>query len=212
MLYYLSFLGIEGNSRDASEIHLILGGYSFGSLIASHLPAVDVIAELFRNASDDTTLGAIRQIARKVSASTEEQFSAQVQPPSAIPEDHSKKTPRPAISYLLVSPLLPPISLFLTLFSNFSLDVGMKTSAGGQQIPCPKPADQLHTYGTLVIYGNEDPFTPASKLRTWSDGIERVPGSRFESHEIDGAGHFWREDGVEAQARKVLRDWIGRIP
>lgn len=213
MLHYLSFLGLEADSESGSEeIHLILGGYSFGSLIASHLPAVDVIVDLFRNTSGSTTLGAIRQIAREVSALTEEQFSAQAQPPSASPEDNTENTPRPKVSYLLVSPLLPPISLFLTLFSKFSLGVGMETSAGGQQIPCPKPADQLRTYRTLVIYGNEDPFTPASKVRNWSAEIERVPGSRFESHEIDGAGHFWREDGVEAEARRVLREWIGRIP
>ncbi|CAK44641.1 hypothetical protein [truncated ORF], partial [Aspergillus niger] len=69
-----------------------------------------------------------------------------------------------AVSYLLVSPLLPPVNQFLTLFSKMSLDASAQTSsAPGQgkqgQIPCPKPADQLCAHETLAIFGDEDTFT-----------------------------------------------------
>ena len=223
MLYYLHSLGVGGTSesarRETSEkLHLILGGYSYGSLVASHLPAIDVLVDLFENAPNSTTLGAIRQIARKVSDQTSEISQNQTRPlpmDASSPrdkEDGSKKSLQgTTISYLLISPLLPPISQFLTLFSKFSLDVGMETSAQGKQIPCPKPVDQMRAHSTLAIYGNEDTFTSAGKLRKWSDETTRMPGGRFESHEINGAGHFWHEDGVELQARKVLRDWLGRI-
>ena len=219
MLYYLRFLGTGGTSEsgrqeESEEVHLILGGYSYGSLVASHLPAIDVLVDLFENASNGTTLDAIRQIARKVSDRTSE--ISQPQPMNASSsrdqKDGSKNSLQgTTISYLLISPLLPPVSQFLTLFSKFSLDVGMETSAQGKQIPCPKPVDQMRAHPTLAIYGNEDTFTSAGKLRKWSDETTRMPGSRFESREIDGAGHFWHEDGVELQARNVLRDWLGRI-
>ena len=223
MLYYLRFLGIGGTPelarRETSEkVHLILGGYSYGSLVASHLPAIDVLVDLFEDAPNDTTLGAIRQIARKLSDRTSEisQNLTQLLPMNAASsrdlEDGSKESLQgTTISYLLISPLLPPISQFLTLFSKFSLDVGMETSAQKKQIPCSKPVDQMRAHPTLAIYGNEDTFTSAGRLRKWSDETTRMPGSRFESHEIDGAGHFWHEDGVELQARNVLRDWLGRI-
>lgn len=218
MLYYLRFLGIRGISESARQetsgkVHLILGGYSYGSLVASHLPAIDVLVDLFENAPNGTTLGAIRQIARNVSDGTSEISQNPTQPlPMNVPDDGSKESLQgTTISYLLISPLLPPVSQFLTLFSKFSLDVGMETSVQGKQIPCPKPVDQMRAHPTLAIYGNEDTFTSAGKLRKWSDETTGIPGNRFESHEIDGAGHFWHEDGVELHARNVLRDWLGRI-
>lgn len=223
MVYYLRFLGVGGTSESArletsEKVHLILGGYSYGSLVASHLPAINVLVDLFENAPNGTTLGAVRQIARKVSDRTSEVSQNPTRPlpmdafsPRDQEDDSKKSLQGTTISYLLISPLLPPISQFLTLFSKFSLDVGMETSAQGKQISCPKPVDQMRAHPTLAIYGNEDTFTSAGKLRKWSDETTRMPGSRFESHEIDGAGHFWHEDGVELQARNVLRDWLGRI-
>lgn len=202
MLHYLDSLEAEG------DVHIILGGYSYGSMIASHLLGIEVVAGLLENAPNDSAMSAICQTAKEMATSTNGRLTMQVRSSS---QEASKTAPPGTISYLLISPILPPISSFLTLFGNFSIDVQMGPSAPGKHIPCPKPADKLSAHDTLVIYGNEDTFTPASKLRDWSDGIAKVPGSRLESHEVDGAGHFWREDGVESQARSVLRDWLGRI-
>lgn len=210
MLYYLGIL----ESESSEKIHVILGGYSFGSMIASHLPGIEVVAGVFENAPNDSAMSTIRRTAKNLAMSTNERLGMQVQPLSMNSggrEVAHKLVPQGTISYLLISPILPPISSFLTLFGKFSIEVGISTSAQGKHIPCPRPADQLSSNQTLAIYGNEDTFTPASKLRSWSDGIAKAPGGMFKSHEIGGAGHFWREDGVESQARSVLCDWLGRI-
>lgn len=202
MLHYLGSLETEGDAN------IILGGYSYGSMIASNLPGVDAVTDIFENAPNHREMGAICQTAKEMATSTNRRLTMQARSSS---QEAFKTTSHGKISYLLISPILPPISSFLTLFGTFSIDVQMGPSAPGKHIPCPKPADQLSTHDTLVIYGNEDTFTPASKIRNWSNGIAKVSGSKLESHEIDGAGHFWREDGVESQARSVLRNWLSRI-
>lgn len=216
MLHYLRLLGEATTSRaedqkddqgGSDELHLLLGGYSYGSLVASHLPEIDVVRDLFASASsDDTgTIGTIRQIAHRICSRTVEEIGHQTRqgPGTSLPN-----IPKTTVSYLLISPLLPPISLFLTLFTKFSLEVGMETSAQGRQISCPKPANQFSANRTLVIYGNEDAFTSASKLRKWANEISRASRGSFEAHEVEGASHFWREEGVETQARGILRDWL----
>ena len=220
MLQYLSLLGeatttprTEDRKDDqggSDELHLILGGYSYGSLVASHLPDVDVVRDLFDSvSSDDTgTIGTIRQIANGIYTQTVEELGHQPHQPQQGSGTSLLRIPKTTASYLLISPLLPPISLFLTLFTKFSLEVGMDTSAQGRQISCPKPADQLSANRTLVLYGNEDVFTSASKLRKWTNDISRASRGRFEAHEVDGASHFWHEEGVETQARGILRDWL----
>lgn len=204
MLHYLGFPERESPEK----IHMILGGYSYGSMVASHLPSIEVVAGLFENAPNDSATSAICQTAKEMATSTNGHRTMQIRSSS---QEASKTIPQKTSSYLLISPILPPISSFLTFFGNFSIDIQMGPSAPGRHIPCPKPADQLSTHSTLAIYGNKDTFTPASKLQNWSNEIAKVSGSRLESHEVDGAGHFWREDGVESEARSVLRNWLGRI-
>ncbi|KAE8414105.1 Alpha/Beta hydrolase protein [Aspergillus pseudocaelatus] len=205
----------DQSTLDRADIHLILGGYSYGSLIASHLPALDVVADLFKNIIAGTQAHEILQTAAKVSALLEANGSTQER--NLAIEDHlAVEEPLDisgtTISYLLVSPLLPPLNLFLTFFSTMSLDIGAHSPAQRRQIPCPKPTRQLCARPSLAIYGNQDSFTSASKLNKWSDELSHVPGSQFQSAEIDGAGHFWREDGVESQARDALGKWLRLIP
>ena len=223
MLLYLSSLRLEaigpdGGDLDSSAgVHLILGGYSYGSLIASHLPAIDAVVGLFRQAASGTAAYEICKIAKEIVVRSENRLHVRMELPTisrpipTIDEGGLDRASKSAISYLLVSPLLPPLSHFLTFFSKLSLDVGVNMPAQGSQIPCPKPATQLCTHGTLAIYGNQDGFTSAKKLRAWSDELSQVPQSQFQYREIDGAGHFWREDGVEEEARHVLQDWLDEI-
>ncbi|RAL05971.1 uncharacterized protein BO80DRAFT_344989 [Aspergillus ibericus CBS 121593] len=222
MLLYLHFRGgrgiqdfnMPGGGRKGS-IRIVLGGYSYGSMIASHLPSLDAIVDLLRKSSSETPIHEIYQIADKLSLCLgNDQLSAPRLSPTYRPatvEELGRAADgigRAAISYLLVSPLLPPVNQFLTLFSKMSLDAGAQTSAQGRQIPCPKPADQLCAHETLAIYGDQDTFTSASKLEKWSAELAHAPESRFQAVEIEGAGHFWREHGVESQAREVIRDWV----
>ncbi|GKZ20724.1 hypothetical protein AbraCBS73388_006341 [Aspergillus brasiliensis] len=188
-------------------------------MIASHLPKLHDVVDLVRSSSPESPFHEIYQIAEKLSLcfSLGDEMRRPTYRPATVEEmisatDSINRTV--AVSYLLVSPLLPPVNQFLTLFSKMSLDASAQTStsASGQgrqgQIPCPKPADQLCAHETLAIFGDEDTFTSASKLEKWSAELAHAPGSRFQAVEVEGAGHFWRETGVEAQARQAIRDWV----
>ncbi|KAL4749814.1 hypothetical protein BDW72DRAFT_177416 [Aspergillus terricola var. indicus] len=213
MMLYLSCLTRQ-LGKNPEEIHLILGGYSYGSFIASHLPASQVVAGLIIDALQGTPAHEILLIVKTVCALSRDEILLLTQSPISDANDpgqdarellHSSGI---TISYLLVSPLLPPINLFLTLFTDLSLEVATQASGKRRQIPCPKPKGQLCAHRTLAIYGDEDTFTSISKLRKWSGELSSVPRSQFQSAEVKGAGHFWRENGVEQQARQALRLWL----
>lgn len=270
-----STAGGEGSQESLSPVDIVLGGYSYGSMIASHMPKVDVIMKLFANAAEGSSAAEIRSRAEHCSAHWNKEFQTRLQlqasrpcspdspgkpsgpvtlgygsDSSAIREpkdslesirrsiDRSKRRlsarferseqpkaqvpdtdtgtndvhqlPTPRIAYLLVSPILPPITLFLTMFSKLSLstEVGSGASVQGAHVPSPKPEEQLCAHPTLVIYGNRDTFTSEKKIQKWSDELARAPGSKFLYREIDGAGHFWHEDGAEMQMKATLREWL----
>ncbi|KAK1142868.1 hypothetical protein N8T08_007302 [Aspergillus melleus] len=218
MLWYLQLLRTRLGSSDLgseggpANVRLILAGYSYGSMIASHLPALDVVADLFTNSADGSAACRIRQEAERISALSSDVQETQGRPPVSWEALNSKCISSAKICYLLISPLLPPINMFLTLFSKLSLNVGTHTAAQGRHIPCPKPTDQLGAHPTLAIYGSHDTFTSAPKLRQWSQELAQTPGSQFQSAEIGGAGHFWREPGAESEARASIKEWLRQIP
>lgn len=193
------------------NIHLIIGGYSFGSLIASHVPTLDVMIDLFRTGATNpsTPIYEIGRKARKIAAATIRDLAPANPEESENPDnpDGIELSAETAISYLLVSPLRPPVSQLLTGFCSLSLNVG-GMSAPAQARAAVRPADQLSAHRTLALYGDRDEFTSVRKLQRWSAELDHVPQSRFQSGEIEGAGHFWREAGVAEEARRILREWL----
>ncbi|KAF7517209.1 hypothetical protein PCG10_001527 [Penicillium crustosum] len=228
MLQYLHFLKLAltpGEEVDSSkphkvsdgvknrtDIHLILGGYSYGSLIASNVPTLDTMLDLFQFApittptNKPTPMREIMSTAKRIAALSLEQIQMSHNL-ADVPDLRALTT---SISYLLVSPLLPPISQFLTVFSTLSLNVKTDTPKG-PHIPCPRPADQQSSHHTLALFGDQDTFTSAGKLEKWSDEMVHMPCSQFQFRMIDGAGHFWRENGVEVRARHALKQWLSEI-
>ncbi|KXG53702.1 uncharacterized protein PGRI_007520 [Penicillium griseofulvum] len=203
---------VTGANQNSPDVRLILGGYSYGSLIASHVPTLDSMLDLFQpvpttaSTNKTTPLHEIRSTAKRIAALSLEQLQKS-HSLTDVPDLCALTT---SISYLLVSPLLPPISQFITLFSNLSLNLKTEAS-GGPHIPCPRPADQQSTHHTLALFGDQDTFTSAGKLQRWSDEMVHIPRSQFQFRMIDGAGHFWRENGAEARARHALKEWLCQI-
>ena len=121
---------------------------------------------------------------------------------------------RPKIYYLLISPLLPPISTFATMFTKLSVS----RKAQDQSSQHDSPDHRLHSedhklqkHPTLAIYGDKDSFTSQKKLRKWAEHLKEASVSQFRFSEIPGAGHFWHEEGVEGQLRGVIRNWIANV-
>ncbi|PYH47348.1 uncharacterized protein BP01DRAFT_291465 [Aspergillus saccharolyticus JOP 1030-1] len=204
-------LGERGD--DYQAVQLILGGYSYGSMIASSLPHLNLIADVVRQSRHGTPMHEIYQVARDLAYCLEEDkdILEQNQNTRQEMENAADAIQSTMIAYLLVSPILPPLNRFLTLFAKPSLEIQVYDSAERRSIPCPQPADQICAHETLALYGTQDTFTSVHKLQTWSTELIQKPSSKFLSAEIDGAGHFWREDGVRSQARDAIRNWLYRI-
>lgn len=105
--------------------------------------------------------------------------------------------PLPSTAYLLVSPLLPPISTLAA------------PSVGHMFWNKPKDHHEcIVLRPTLSVFGDQDFFTSVKKLRPWAQKLRNERSSCFKFKEIPGAGHFWHEHGVEAKLRDTLREWL----
>lgn len=101
----------------------------------------------------------------------------------------------PVTYYLLISPLLPPISTLATMFSNVRLSESQD--------------EKLRINATLVVYGSNDMFASHRKLRKWAEIQQAKAGQkRFQFREIADAGHFWREQAVEEEMRNAIARWL----
>lgn len=114
----------------------------------------------------------------------------------------------PRVCYVLISPLLPPVSSLATFFSHVSLTKYTKSSvSAADDIDIDH---KLASHPTLAIYGGKDLFVSQKKLRAWAEAIFKRPSSLFRFHEIAGAGHFWHQNSTEADMRRYVREWLER--
>lgn len=256
-------------SIPSEPITLVLGGYSYGSLIVTHLPPTPEILALFHKPSKrvseillrskelalqtNTSLSEIRgrvpensparrqhkrqsssqhsivyggndepspadrhvdpihkaqtRIRHAIHRNHRSTSSITSAPPSKPSDDVTEPMsvlPHVSTHYLLISPLLPPLSNFLSL-STASLSFWRHHDHNPQIL--------LH-HPTLVIFGTKDIFTSSTKLDAWCkkmDTLATQNKGNFRWNKVEGAGHFWREKGVEAELRSSVRDWVGEV-
>jgi alpha/beta superfamily hydrolase len=202
MVYYLAGLksslsSRESNVSEGGTTKLVLSGYSYGSMLASHLPALETVLKLFVPSSQGLATHEIKLATDHLSRGSGSQAAGS----SAV---------SPSVAYLLVSPILPPASFF-TAFSLLGQNRRLDTVLLGTAIQSGTPAETLTAHPSLAVYGSSDGFTSATKLRDWAAQLAEAQDSRFCSHEIDGAGHFWHEDGAELQLRRTIREWLATL-
>lgn len=263
----LSSVPSPPQSKKFAGMKLILGGYSYGSLITTLLPPIESILARFSKVDKGTAAAEIRlraislaaqwnkdallyheaQQARKLGLHENLRASARAmavivggeesEPGSRRTSHESRKSldavrrsmdrsrrkllrqhsseiseyklvveslvpveiPTPQTYYLLISFLQPPISMFATMFSN--LRSGYLAEREAKFVDHP----------TLLVYGDKDLFASQRKLRRWAENLKSKPSSLFRFAEVTGAGHFWREEGVEIQMRGCIREWIQDI-
>lgn len=250
------------STHDDEPPIVVLGGYSYGSLILRHLPPVPTMLQPFSapvagTAADEIVLRARRladqsnlawinlardetRVRRKSRAGNESRppvtlggeetspekrrSSRDVQrslesgtirtrlrslshrrreghEPILRPETKSATVTMPDVRYLLVSPLTPPIS---TLAAPALIHRFWSRSKDDHQ-------DVVGKHISLAIYGDQDAFTSAKRIRDWSEQLKAEPASRFTSVEVMGAGHFWIESDVEVTLRTALKNWESTI-
>ena len=123
---------------------------------------------------------------------------------SALPSS-TKNVPSITSRYLIISPVLLPLTHTLcppgpspSAFNLGKRDIGDDT----------KPGAQFLRNRTLAIFGSSDVFTSVKRLKTWSEKQSKQSESSFEWAEIDGAGHFWREEGVMQALQRRITAWV----
>ncbi|KAJ5041552.1 uncharacterized protein L3040_005135 [Drepanopeziza brunnea f. sp. 'multigermtubi'] len=104
------------------------------------------------------------------------------------------------IGYLLVSPLQGVINSLATLWTS---------NPWRERGPLPENEIKFTVDPTLALFGDDDAFVSAKRLRPWAEKLselscERGGEARFRYVEVPGAGHFWHD----RRAVSVLRDQI----
>jgi len=261
-------LQIDLDEQTDKGMTLILGGYSYGSLITSNLPTTESIVSHFSSVHQGTSEAEIRLRAFHMStqwnaeaahrplrgrtlaisthavtmggeeseprtrrASRESRSSLDIVRRSMDRSRARRSTTRrstdldappleeklgrmrvanPHTIYLLISPLLPPVSMFATMFSKPGTLLkwqGSNTTITDGNVYSVLD-DKFRKHATLAIYGDKDFFTSHKRLRKWAEHLSSATDSLFTFREIHRAGHFWHEEGVDAEMRKCIREWV----
>ncbi|KAI5304093.1 54S ribosomal protein L17 mitochondrial [Ascosphaera pollenicola] len=160
---------------------LVLAGYSYGSMITSSLPSASLILDLFMKAhrdfnGDEWVEKTMRNFMLRLLRADDK--------PGGLPH-HPELASALSVSYLLVSPILPPISSFATLsFFRSSPDLTF-TSKNGLTIASETLERKTQNgHRVLAVFGDSDMFCGINKLRTWTTKMKEIDKSRFEEWPI----------------------------
>ncbi|KAK6538616.1 hypothetical protein TWF694_010194 [Orbilia ellipsospora] len=228
---------IKEGGKPAMKV--LLAGYSYGSLIASRIPSADkilksvdcdVLAYATRTAYEWASTEKRRSFAmhRGVAAGMspwcadlcdEEEEQGETsgsKEPSVVAAAKDKVNYEVQMKlethWLLVSPLLPPVSILLNLPNPLSWFHRSKKNEHdeSEEEAADEGGDERDM---LVVYGTNDMFTGVGRYRNWIKG--RTTGRRkgeFHAVEVEGAGHFWmQEEAWMVRLREGVAAWIDAL-
>lgn len=139
----------------------------------------------------------IRTHIRRYSGSDHQQATASSEPPFLVSVPDA---PQVNVRYLLVSPVLFPLSTTLLppglgFHKTYATDDDDK---GVLSLKSP----------TFLAFGDSDHFTSAKKLRQWAERLAREAAGPWKWTQVADAGHFWGEDMALPRLEAALLDWI----
>ena len=115
----------------------------------------------------------------------------------------STPVPGVRVMYLLISPVLPPIAHTLVPPASWTgLRGGADKSTGVGSTTCP----------TLAVWGSIDSFTSNRRLKAWAERLSKLGPAAFKGVDFEGAGHFWREQGVMRSMTEAIENWVRGNP
>lgn len=185
-----------GFVAEPEPMSIILAGYSYGSLIASRLPAAQTIGDFFAALKVPPSSGKhLDSIATQGRLHAHRFFhgEAEENPNLGDPADQEDILIRPF--YLLVSPLLGSVVYFVTPTS--------KAKLGNETEDSP-----LVKNPTLALYGDADTFTSAESLTQWCQKLMEMPNSKFKSRGFKDVDHFWYMTGGVQLLQHEIREWL----
>lgn len=167
----------------------------------------------------ETVPGRIRSAVRRHGSDksiSERRHGAVVSPIASEPRESLERSgsgsgPSVEVSYLLISPLLPPVSFALSL----SLGTGSFMASKSTKNDLVNLAD----YSTLIIFGSQDMFASSRQVERWARNLrdqsyakqKSTTGPSVQWLRVPDAGHFWREPGVEGQMRTRIAEWTEKV-
>ncbi|KAK5676483.1 hypothetical protein LTS10_010784 [Elasticomyces elasticus] len=113
--------------------------------------------------------------------------------------------PEVEVHYLIISPVVLPFSTALCppgppVPQPFGRKTAADAHAGAMFLKEP----------TLAVFGTKDGFTPVRRLRTWAEK-QSPQAVGFEWEPIEGAGHFWHEEGVMQALQERIKTWVATL-
>ncbi|KAI4153497.1 MAG: hypothetical protein LQ340_002285 [Diploschistes diacapsis] len=255
------------SSEAAERLTLVLGGYSYGSLMSSQLPDIETIIAIFTqpvkgsaaaeirlralHLSKEWSIEARRSRLRERTLAVEDSLegsayggdeyapstrrtsrefrrsldvvrkgvevskahlhlrkgSSEEMSRSAVSEEQLESLciPRPNIGRLLISPVLPPVSSFLTMFGKQWRPLGSSSSVSLPNTAAKVQSDRNRTF---AVFGDNDFFTSSKKLQKWATSLANPLDSGFSYKEVAGAGHFWQEQGAKTELERSIVSWL----
>ena len=210
----------EGKSRQripsyhliCNATQLILAGYSYGAMIASNLPPLDTVLDIFRRPTFDSVVRDVCELASSSAARIRETTTSTPAGPEKV-LSRTGLTDAGAvpveIGYLLVSPLVQPVRSF-TSCSNPSFapktDVSQDAVKAAKQLR--KHGADMYNHPICVVYGDKDGFDLFGGLRKWTEALVDNAHHTPMICPIEGAGHFFLEVGSIAKLCGHVTKWV----
>lgn len=165
--YLATVAGGRTPSHQPLDVEMVLAGYSYGSMIMSQVGDVSEALAAFTSPAPGSAAEGISRLAREAAQKTlaEEDIASVPAPLDKLP------AVKPA--YLLVSPLLPPISGMLGL-SLPSVPKGIKNLFRSKEAAEVDDAHSMDSplflrHPTFAIFGSDESFTSPKKLSSWGE-------------------------------------------
>lgn len=108
--------------------------------------------------------------------------------------------PAVSVHYLLISPVLLPMATTL-LPPGLPLAIGSTRDAQAAGL-------LTFQHDTLIMFGSSDAFTASRRLCQWAEKFAQSSSGHVQWKQIEGAGHFWREEGVMHELKSRIAEWV----
>ncbi|KAG7284028.1 hypothetical protein NEMBOFW57_010386 [Staphylotrichum longicolle] len=221
-------------ASSAARPILLLGGYSYGSMITSQLPALETIVAVFKTPECGTHAAEVRlraqhlaEMQNTVLASARAAAADHLRPMSprkhvglrvgGDEENRKSHEFRRSLSAEFEETIRHGVAELMAR-TRKGHKWSHKSATGKSLEPTalartvsPEAEDKLVQNSTLAIYGDRDGFVPVRKLRDWASRLEAMQGSKFRAHEVSSANHFWAQRNVASTLREAVRSFAASL-
>ena len=191
LLYSLSLCS-ACMGEDEASLDLVMAGYSYGSMIASRQLPGQTVHDQFYDAKEGSREARVTNMAKELAIEHSKSVESSVADHKVLASASRRNI---HTRFLLISPVLPPLSSFLSLRWNTFAKSG-------------RPV--YYDHPTLSVIGGSDSFTSAGKFKDWAAKAGTDSSASFEHCIVAGADHFWAHKELQSLLKDHVRLWLLR--